>query len=119
MELFDSQEDGLEFMEDFGFETAKASFLEKIGRIHEAADVYFREGQTEEAIGLLLNDNNRQDSLARAVDYLRTSLWNQYPFGIDAQEEDEAGRAKALHLIQKVDKTKLDEEIAAEVSVLL
>ena len=118
MELFDSQEDGLEFMEDFGFETARASFLEKIGRIHEAADVYFREGQTEEAIGLLLRDKNRPDSLARAVDYLRTSLWNRFPFGIDVRKEDDAGCPEAFNLIQKIDQTRLDEGIVAEVSVL-
>ncbi|KAL5535095.1 hypothetical protein ACEPAF_3188 [Sanghuangporus sanghuang] len=116
VETFDSHENALEFLEDFGLDVARAMVLEKFGRIHEAADLLFTEGQSEKAVRLLLEDTQSHDSLRRAVDYLLTGLWNRYPFGGGVRQQD-VGSRNPLQLVQEIDRTNLSEEVIAEVNM--
>ena len=68
-------------MEDRGFDTVRAQFLEHLGRFSEAAQIYLEEGQTIKAIPLLLKDRHSPQSAERASLSLLEGLRNRLPFG--------------------------------------
>ncbi|KAL5518531.1 hypothetical protein ACEPAH_213 [Sanghuangporus vaninii] len=116
IESFDSQEDALEFLEDFGLDVPRAMVLEKFGRIHEAADLLFAEGQSEQAVRLLLKDAKNQESLRRAVEYILRNSWKRYSFIVDTRQQGD-GCLNLLPLMRDVDKTELPEETIREIEM--
>lgn len=114
--MFDYEEDCLEFLEDCGFDAARATILESRGRIIEAAELYYYEGRSREAIHLLLRDTSNPSSLSRAAEYTLNELWKQYSFGsgikqLDAQSEELLADAR------KMDSNFLIPEVLQEVCI--
>ncbi|KAM5542264.1 hypothetical protein V8D89_004137 [Ganoderma adspersum] len=87
MELFDDDEEALEYMDDFGLDMARAQFLEGVGRFAEAADVHISEGNTLEAIRVLSLDTGNEASLKRALTCLLDGLWQNLSCGVPVNEE--------------------------------
>ncbi|TBU23105.1 hypothetical protein BD311DRAFT_674657 [Dichomitus squalens] len=87
MELFESENDALEYMDDFGLDLARAQFLEDTGRLSEAADVHLSEGNMLEAIRVLSMDGSNETSLKRALDCLLEGLWRNLSCGVPVNED--------------------------------
>lgn len=68
-------------MEDRGLDTARAKFLEQVGRFTEAAQIYQDEGQTVKAISVLLKDSHKPDAAERASLSLLEGLRRRLSFG--------------------------------------
>ena len=120
LKRFESREEALTFMEDCGLDTARATILEKVGQLREAAELYSRDGNTQKAIELSLRDvqdpASDPEPVNRATDYLLRNLWKQYSFGLDSKTRND-GLLSQLHTIQDSYKAVLPSEIAEEVSV--
>ena len=82
MDLFQSDEEALEYMDDYGLDLARAQLLEDLGRFSEAADVLLSEGSTLEAIRVLTRDSGNKDSLMRALQCLLDGLWRNLSCGV-------------------------------------
>ncbi len=80
--LFSSLDDALEFMDDYGFDTARATLLEGIGRIAEAAELHLAEGRTIIAIRLFIQDSQNAASKQRAEECLLEGLWKHLSFSL-------------------------------------
>ena len=87
MQLFDNDDDALEYMDDYGLDVARAQFLEEVGRYAEAADVHISEGNTLEAIRVLCLDTGNQESLKRALTCILDGLWRNLSCGVPVNEE--------------------------------
>lgn len=80
MELFESKEEGLSFMEEFGFNVARSKVLEAIGRKCEAAELYFSEGHQSDAMRVLLSDPDDAPCIQQASTKILDQLWRKYAF---------------------------------------
>ncbi|PIL29959.1 hypothetical protein GSI_07870 [Ganoderma sinense ZZ0214-1] len=87
LELFNNDEEALEYMDDFGLDMARAQFLEEVGRYAEAADVHISEGNTLEAIRVLSLDTENKTSLERALACLLDGLWRNLSCGVPVNDE--------------------------------
>ena len=72
--LFESDEDFLELMDDYGFE--KAPVLETLGRYIDAGDLRAVAGETFAAIRLFVRGGDHD----RAAQCLCDALWEQLPY---------------------------------------
>ncbi|RPD59349.1 hypothetical protein L226DRAFT_576154 [Lentinus tigrinus ALCF2SS1-7] len=86
-ELFETDEDALEYMDDFGLDTARATLLEQLGKYSEAADLLFEEGNTLEALRVLALDHGNEHSVNRAVQVILAGLWDAISFGVIVSDE--------------------------------
>ncbi|TBU42438.1 hypothetical protein BD309DRAFT_866309 [Dichomitus squalens] len=100
MELFESDDDALEYMDDYGLDLAQAQFLEDTGRFEEAANVHLREGNTLEAIRVLSMDRSNEASLKRALDCLLDGLWRNLSCGVPVNEGTLRSNGVASKLLQ-------------------
>lgn len=115
-DLFDCEEDCLEFLEDCGFDTERATILESRGRILEAAELYFYEGRSQTAICLLLNNASSPNSLSRAAEYTLKELWKYYSFGSGVKQLDDQSK-ELLDDVRKIDSNFLIPEVSQEVCI--
>ncbi|OBZ79120.1 TPR and ankyrin repeat-containing protein 1 [Grifola frondosa] len=81
-ELFESDEDALEYMDDYGLDIARATLLEELGRFADAAELHLAEGHTLDAIRLFLADQQNSISVRRAYQCLLDGLWRHLSCGI-------------------------------------
>ncbi|KAI0696497.1 hypothetical protein C8T65DRAFT_583394 [Cerioporus squamosus] len=86
-ELFETDEDALEYMDDFGLDVARATLLERLGKYSEAADLLFEEGNTPEALRLLSLDHQNEQSISRAAEIILAGLWAAMSFGVIITDE--------------------------------
>ncbi|KAI0762352.1 hypothetical protein C8Q74DRAFT_1336826 [Fomes fomentarius] len=86
-ELFETDEEALEYMDDFGLNIARASLLEKLGKYAEAAELLFEEGNTLEAVRLLTLDRDNEESMKRAIEFVLSGLWSALSFGVSVTEQ--------------------------------
>lgn len=80
MELFESKEDGLSFMEEYGFNLARSKALEAIGCKREAAELYISEGHQRDAMRVLLSDPDDAPCIQQASTIILGQLWRKYAF---------------------------------------
>lgn len=121
-ELFDTDEEALEYMDDYGLDIARASYLEDIGRYVDAAELHLAEGNTLEAIRLLTLDRANKTSVKRAFRCLLDGLWLHLSCGITITEEllrTSGTVAKLLRLTRGLDDIEIDEELRDEVYSVL
>ncbi|KAI0656836.1 hypothetical protein C8Q70DRAFT_1046658 [Cubamyces menziesii] len=78
--LFDSEDEALEYMASYGLETSRATLLESLGRLAEAAECRLVDGQVLEAVQLLLRDHRNPASISRAKDVVLAGLWTHFTF---------------------------------------
>lgn len=93
--LFDTLDDALEFMEDYGFDVARATLLERDGRLTEAAELHLVEGRLLQAIELLMQDWENENSRQRAEECILSGLWGYLSFGVtpkEGYEQSDLGR---------------------------
>ncbi|KAI0716097.1 hypothetical protein C8T65DRAFT_606293 [Cerioporus squamosus] len=86
-DLFETDEDALEYMDDYGLDVARATFLEDIGRYTDAAELHFAEGNTFEAIRLLTLDCTNEASMQRALQCVLDGLWIHLSCGVALNDE--------------------------------
>ena len=80
--LFPSLDDVLEFMEDYGFDVARATLLESSGRFSEAAELHLEEGRPLQAIQLFMRDWEDSSSRQRAEECVLHGLWQHLSFAV-------------------------------------
>ncbi|EIN13313.1 P-loop containing nucleoside triphosphate hydrolase protein [Punctularia strigosozonata HHB-11173 SS5] len=117
-QLFDSEEDKLEFVEDFGFDTARAQLLESSSRVIEAAELHLIEGRPLDAIRLLTSDPDNRGALTRAATCLVQNLWSSSPFGaFSVTKEPGQMLSQFLSLSAGLNMSVIDEQQADELSM--
>ncbi|KAF5377280.1 hypothetical protein D9615_006447 [Tricholomella constricta] len=80
-ELFSTDEEELEYLEDLDLDIARAEVLASLGRLVEAAELHLSEGRTLDAIPLFLKDNS-SSSIRRASQCILQEFWLNLFFGI-------------------------------------
>ncbi|KAI0757675.1 hypothetical protein C8Q80DRAFT_1134839, partial [Daedaleopsis nitida] len=119
-ELFDNDEEALEYMNDYGLDVVRASFLEDMGRYADAAEVHFAEGNTLEAIRLLTLDRANEESMRRASEYLLEGLWSHLSCGVTVTEEflkTHSTIVTLLRLTDGLEDVSIDANVRNEVSM--
>ncbi|KAH9949529.1 hypothetical protein B0H21DRAFT_728406 [Amylocystis lapponica] len=117
-DLFESDKEALDYMDDYGFDMSRASYLEELGRPAEAAEVHLAEGRTLEAIELFSRDSQDPRSVFRASQCLLDGLWSHLSFGIKPSPDPESGSDSLrglLRLLPALDVAKLDGRARDEV----
>ncbi|KAH9919767.1 uncharacterized protein BXZ73DRAFT_104875 [Epithele typhae] len=120
--LFETDEEALEYMDDFGLDIARASLLEDMGKFADAADVHFAEGNVLEAIRLLSLDIHNASSTKRAFEFLLGGLWQRLSLGVHVSQEELKGSsttAKLLRLAENLERAVTDEETRNEVLMFI
>ena len=85
-ELFSSPDEELQFADDFEFDEARATILEKMGRLSEAAELHLKEGRTLKGIRLFLKDNASKPSVPprrECIILLLQRIWDLVSFDFD------------------------------------
>lgn len=80
--LFPSDNDALDFMEDYGYPIARATLLEKGRRYLEAAESRLEEGQLEDAVRLFLLHSGDKTGVRRACRCILDELWHTASLGM-------------------------------------
>ena len=86
--LFQDVEEHLEYLEDFGFESSKASLLESLERWDDLAHLHTQNGRHLEAIPCWLRQGTGV-SRTKAVNALFDWLWQNFPLGAIVKISDE------------------------------
>ncbi|KAJ7237474.1 hypothetical protein B0H12DRAFT_1238216 [Mycena haematopus] len=76
--LFIKPEEALAYLEDRGMNGERATVLELLGRLSDAAEIHLEDGRTSKAIDLFLRDRNTE----RATDGLLQEFWERFSFGV-------------------------------------
>lgn len=90
-ELFETDDDALEYMDDFGLDVARADYLEELGRFAEAAEIHLQEGNMQKGIQMLIRDGT-DTSVCKAYERLLQSFWKMFSIAVKPAPEDEALR---------------------------
>ncbi|KIY43108.1 hypothetical protein FISHEDRAFT_54171, partial [Fistulina hepatica ATCC 64428] len=118
-ELFNSCDERLEFLEDYGLDEERSSLLESLGRTVEAAELHLREGCNSEAVRLFLKDSRQPDynesSFERAKDCILQSLWNA--LGLGASIEVDESTMQLLSFAAELDPGRLDSTTRDELTM--
>ena len=89
MRLFSSDEDALNFLEDYDLDGARATVLQSRGRALEAAQAHAKEGRVLEAVGVLLEcDSPAVEESRMAIRHVLAGLWKRMSFGIRFRRSD-------------------------------
>ncbi|KAG5351772.1 hypothetical protein C0989_004981 [Termitomyces sp. Mn162] len=80
-ELFSTDEEELEYLEDLDLGITRAKVLVSLGRPAKAAALHLDEGRTEEAIPLFLQDSQSIDSTRQACSCILQGLWDSVSYG--------------------------------------
>ncbi|KAI0770957.1 hypothetical protein BD413DRAFT_613484 [Trametes elegans] len=119
-ELFDGDNDMLEYMDDYGLDSARALFLEQVGRYEDAAELHLSQGNTFEAIRLLTLDKENIQAVQRAMRCLLDGLWRHLPFGTVVNQAlllNDATLNKYLRLADGLIHVNADRDLRNEVSM--
>ncbi|KAG5636543.1 hypothetical protein H0H81_007673 [Sphagnurus paluster] len=81
-ELFSTDEEELEYLEDLDLDVARAEVLVSLGRPAEAAELHLSEGRTLDAIPLFLKDSNNVASMRQASHCILQEFWRHLSFGV-------------------------------------
>ena len=81
--LFSSDADALEFLEDYDLDEARAEILKGSGRVLESAGIHAQEGDMLKAVETLTaSDVHSVDHVRPTIEYLLTGLWRGFTFGV-------------------------------------
>ena len=81
--MFPSEEEALDFLEDYDLDEARAIVLQSRGKPLEAAQAHAKEGRLIEAVGVLLErDTPSMEESKMAVHYVLAGLWKRLSFGM-------------------------------------
>ncbi|PCH33046.1 hypothetical protein WOLCODRAFT_62498 [Wolfiporia cocos MD-104 SS10] len=111
-QLFESDEEALEYMDDFGLDIARVTLLEELGRFAEAAQLRLQEGRILEAIRLFMKDSTSADSVHRASLCLLDGLWRGLPLGVSPNSELATSNVRLQELIPLANQVHISDEDA-------
>lgn len=86
------------FVEDHGFDDARAELLRKSKKIFKSAEVLFNKRRIADAVKTLLTPPRVRDRTRRAVEYLIAGLWQYQSFGMDSPTTDPDAVSELLEL---------------------
>ena len=114
----------MEYMEEYGFDSSRASLAEKEGNLAEAARSRLAEGDVFAAIQLYIRDHQHPESISKAVECLLEYLWRRMSYGISRQgadviTKDEATCKTVLELIDKLRDLCTSRDDCDEVRVIM
>lgn len=116
--LFDSDEEQLEYLEDYDLDVSRAAVLKELGRYKEAGEIHLAEGRTFEAIQLFLMDDDDQYAVRRGHACILQGLWRHLSFAVKAKDGGEDA-IRLLELASNVKLTSTDPVVNDEVSQYL
>ncbi|KZT08921.1 uncharacterized protein LAESUDRAFT_675409 [Laetiporus sulphureus 93-53] len=119
-ELFESDEEALEYMDDLGLDVAQADLLKELGRVAEAAKLHLEEGRPLEAIKLFLADMESKSSKQQASRCMLEGLWRGLSFGVTPGSDLAKGNETLQELIcmlPALDIADLDEDTRDQVAM--
>ncbi|KLO20395.1 hypothetical protein SCHPADRAFT_897689 [Schizopora paradoxa] len=112
--LFETEDERMEFIEDFGTNTTRAELLEKLGRYEDAAEMNVTEGLIDDAVRLFLLAKTSSAS-NRAIGCVLDRLWVVFSFGANMCRKEEA--TSLLELCKKFDGAHLLPLLVDQVSM--
>ncbi|KAG6867453.1 hypothetical protein C0993_002573, partial [Termitomyces sp. T159_Od127] len=101
-ELFSTDEEELEYLEDLDLGHVRAQVLVSLSRSVEAAAVYLAEGRIQEAIPLFLQNGQDMYSMHQACSCILQGFWNNVSYGIVPE------KSQILQLIDWSNRLNLD-----------
>ena len=95
--MFDSEDDALELLEDYGLDEARVKLLGQLGRVPEAAAIRAKNGDMMKAVEMLTASAARSvDHVRPAIEYLLTGLRQGLSFGVSPTSSLVVSRLLAL-----------------------
>ena len=115
LRLFDSEEDALEFLEEYDLDEARIKLLIRMGRILDAAETHAKDGDMLKAVEMLSTSAAHDIGHARQmIKYLLTGLQRGFTFGVLPKSSSAA--VKLLVRADRLDKSAMTKQEADEVS---
>ena len=113
--MFPSEEDALEFLEDYDLDEARAEMLKESGKVLESAVVHAKEGDMLKAVETLAASATHSVDHARPmIEYLLAGLWQCLTFGVLPTSTPLA--AELLGLRDRLDRSAMTKQEVDEVS---
>lgn len=114
-DLFSSDEDAIEFLEDYDLDEARAEMLKDSGRVLESAEIHANEGDMLKAVETLATSSVHNDDRARPmIEYLLAGLWRGLTFGVLPTSTPIV--LELLQFADKLDRTAMTKQEADEAS---
>ena len=104
--LFLSDEEELEFLEEYDLDVARSALLEKLGRYSEAAEVHLSGNRPLDAIKDFLKEKGSRNAIRRAARVMLDELWHRCSFGVSSKEV--AANQDVVALLNLVPKFTVD-----------
>ncbi|OSX68102.1 hypothetical protein POSPLADRAFT_1165650 [Postia placenta MAD-698-R-SB12] len=108
-ELFESDEEALEFMDDYGLDVVQTIYLVELKRFSEAAEIHLAEGRTFDAIKTFLQDKDNLNSVRSACQCLLDALWRGLPLGLTPESAIARRNATLQELIRMAHEFSIDD----------
>lgn len=113
--MFSSEEDALDFLENYDLDEARATMLQSRGKPLEAAEAHAKEGRVLEAVEVLLErDAPSIEESKSAIHYVLAGLWKRMSFGIRFRKSD-AATTSLLHISSRLDPSEMTADQVDEV----
>ena len=107
LKLFPSEEDALEFLEDYDLDEARLKLLMELGRVLKAAGIHAKKGNLLRAIELL-TATPRADHVRPTIEYLLAGLRRNIALGVLPNSNPTA--LKLLAYADRLDKSAMTEQ---------
>jgi hypothetical protein len=107
LKLFPSEEDALEFLEDYDLDEARFKLLMELGKVLKAAGIHAKNGNLLKAVELLTT-NPRVDHVRPAIEYLLTGLRRNMTLGVLPDSNPTA--PKLLVYADRLDRSAMTEQ---------
>lgn len=115
IQLFSTEEDALDFLENYDLDEARATMLQSRGKPLEAAEAHAKEGRVLEAVEVLLErDAPSIEESKSAIRYVLAGLWKRMSFGIRFRKSD-AATTSLLQISSRLDPSEMTADQVDEV----
>ena len=114
--MFSSDEDALEFLEDYDLDEARAEMLKESGKVLESARIHAEEGDMLKAVETLTTSTVQSvDYVRPAIEYLLTGLWRGLTIG--ASPSSAPIVSELLGLAGRLERSAMTQQEVDEVSL--
>ncbi|TFY57544.1 hypothetical protein EVJ58_g6956 [Rhodofomes roseus] len=107
-ELFESDEEILEFLDDRGLYVSQVDLLEELGQFRQLAKLHLTQGHVLEAITAFLKDNGNPDSAKRASQCILDGVCQLLSFGVATNSESVKSNATLQELLRRLEALDID-----------
>ncbi|KAH9921295.1 uncharacterized protein B0H18DRAFT_880310 [Fomitopsis serialis] len=101
-ELFESDEEILEFLDDRGLYVSQVDLLDELGQFGQVAELHLTQGHVLEAIAAFLKDHSNPDSAKRASQCVLDGIWQGLSLGVDTSSELVKANVTLQELLQRL-----------------